>query len=68
MQIHVLSPKCNAYNQIIFCFFRLSGFYFPNSMVSGLYLGYKTLKIFACGGRVPGYGFAGDAIDRVNHF
>ena len=35
-------------------------------MASGLYLGYKTFKIFACGGRVPGYGFAGDAIDRVN--
>ena len=35
-------------------------------MASGLYLGYKTFEIFACGGRVPGYGFAGDAIDRVN--
>ena len=35
-------------------------------MASGLYLEYKTLKIFACGGLVPGYGFAGDAIDRVN--
>ena len=35
-------------------------------MTSGLNLGYKTLKIFACGRRVPGYDFAGDAIDLVN--
>ena len=30
-------------------------------MTSGLYLGYRTL-----GGRVLGYGLAGDALDRVN--
>ena len=35
-------------------------------MTSGLYLGYKTFEVFACGGRVIGYGFAGDAIDSVN--
>ena len=37
-------------------------------MASGLYLKYKALKIFACGGRVPGCSFAGNAIDRVNQF
>ena len=35
-------------------------------MASGLYLGYKTFKMFNCGGHVPDYGFAGDAINRVN--
>ena len=34
-------------------------------MASGLYIGYITLKIFACGGHVLGYGFAGDPIDLV---
>ena len=46
--------------------FWLSFSKFNYQMASGLYLGYKTFQIFACGGLIPGYGFAGDAIDCVN--
>ena len=67
VQIYIFSPNCNLYNHI-FLFLQTYWLSFSKlnyQLASGLYLGHKTLQIFACGGHVAGYGFAGDAIDRV---